>query len=193
MIKIKNCAIFGGTFDPIHNGHLHLIKSILDLEKFERLVIVPAGDPWQKEAEASSKQRLEMLELAIAGVGVEISNCELNRVGPSYAIDTVKELRDEFPAERYTWVLGSDAFAKIETWHKVEELVELVDFLVVVRPRSSSPTPSLKMRFEIIELGALDISATAIRKKVATRQSVEELVPAQVWQYIKANGLYGAA
>ncbi|MFM7873148.1 MAG: nicotinate-nicotinamide nucleotide adenylyltransferase [Actinomycetota bacterium] len=58
MIKIKNCAIFGGTFDPIHNGHLHLIKSILDLERFERLVIVPAGDPWQKETEASSKQRL---------------------------------------------------------------------------------------------------------------------------------------
>lgn len=193
MIKIKNCAIFGGTFDPIHNGHLHLIKSILDLERFERLVIVPAGDPWQKETEASSKQRLEMLELAIAGVGVEISNCELNRVGPSYAIDTVKELRDESPAEQYTWVLGSDAFAKIETWHKIEELVELVDFLVVVRPGSSSPTPSLKMRFEIIELGALDISATAIRKKIATRQSVAELVPDQVWQYIKANGLYGAA
>lgn len=193
MIKIKNCAIFGGTFDPIHNGHLHLIKSILDLEKFERLVIVPAGDPWQKETEASSKQRLEMLELAIAGVGVEISECELNRVGPSYAIDTVKELRDEFPAEQYTWVLGSDAFAKIETWHKIEELVELVDFLVVVRPGSSSPTPSLKMRFEIIELGALDISATAIRKKIATRQSVAELVPDQVWQYIKTNGLYGAA
>ena len=193
MIKIKNCAIFGGTFDPIHNGHLHLIKSILDLERFERLVIVPAGDPWQKETEASSKQRLEMLELAIAGVGVEISNCELNRVGPSYAIDTVKELRDEFPAEQYTWVLGSDAFAKIETWHKIEELVELVDFLVVVRPGSSNPTPSLKMRFEIIELGALDISATAIRKKIATRQSVAELVPDQVWQYIKANGLYGAA
>jgi len=193
LIKIKNCAIFGGTFDPIHNGHLHLIKSILDLEKFERLVIVPAGDPWQKETEASSKQRLEMLELAIAGVGVEISECELNRVGPSYAIDTVKELRDEFPAEQYTWVLGSDAFAKIETWHKIEELVELVDFLVVVRPGSSSPTPSLKMRFEIIELGALDISATAIRKKIATRQSVAELVPDQVWQYIKTNGLYGAA
>ncbi|MFM9099473.1 MAG: nicotinate-nucleotide adenylyltransferase [Actinomycetota bacterium] len=193
MIKIKNCAIFGGTFDPIHNGHLHLIKSILDLERFERLVIVPAGDPWQKETEASSKQRLEMLELAIAGVGVEISNCELNRVGPSYAIDTVQELRDESPAEQYTWVLGSDAFAKIETWHKIDELVELVDFLVVVRPGSSSPTPSLKMRFEIIELGALDISATAIRKKVATRQSVEELVPDRVWQYIKANGLYGAA
>lgn len=193
MIKIKNCAIFGGTFDPIHNGHLHLIKSILDLEKFERLVVVPAGDPWQKETEASSKQRLEMLELAIAGVGVEISNCELNRVGPSYAIDTVKELRDEFPAEQYTWVLGSDAFAKIETWQKIDELVELVDFLVVVRPGSSSPTPPLKMRFEIIELGALDISATAIRKKIATRQSVEELVPAQVLQYIKANGLYGAA
>lgn len=193
MIKIKNCAIFGGTFDPIHNGHLHLIKSILDLERFERLVIVPAGDPWQKETEASSKQRLEMLELAIAGVGVEISNCELNRVGPSYAIDTVRELRDDIPAEQYTWVLGSDAFAKIETWHKIDELVELVDFLVVVRPGSSSPTPSLKMRFEIIELGALDISATAIRKKVATRQSVAELVPDQVWQYIKANGLYGAA
>lgn len=134
-----------------------------------------------------------MLELAIAGVGVEISKCELNRVGPSYAIDTVKVLRDEFPAERYTWVLGSDAFAKIETWHKIEELVELVDFLVVVRPGSFSSVPSLKMRYEVIELGALDISATAIRKKVATRQSVEELIPAQVWEFIKANGLYGAA
>ncbi|MFM7874477.1 MAG: nicotinate-nicotinamide nucleotide adenylyltransferase, partial [Actinomycetota bacterium] len=112
---------------------------------------------------------------------------------PSYAIDTVKEVRDEFPAEQYTWVLGSDAFAKIETWHKIEELVELVDFLVVVRAGSSSPTPPIKMRFEIIELGALDISATAIREKISTRQSVAELVPVQVWQYIKANGLYGAA
>jgi nicotinate-nucleotide adenylyltransferase len=193
LIKIKNCAIFGGTFDPIHNGHIHIIESLRKLNRFEKLVIVPAGDPWQKETKVNAKMRLEMLKLALSDLEIEISESELNRNGPSYALDTVKELTQQFPAERYTWILGSDAFANLGTWHKIEELLGLVDFLVVVRPGSTTINPTLKVNYQTIELGALEISATEIRNKISRHESCEELLPAGVWRYIKENGLYGAA
>jgi len=193
LIKIKNCAIYGGSFDPIHNGHIHLIKALLNSSKFEKLIVLPAGSPWQKKTHADSKMRLEMLKLALEGIDVEISECELRRSGPSYALDTVVELGNEFPAEKFTWVLGSDAFTHIESWHRAEELATLVDFLVVVRPGAPIKVPALKLNYEVIEVDALDVSATEIRERIASHQSVEEFLPDRVARFIKMNGLYGAA
>lgn len=193
MIKIKSCAIFGGSFDPIHNGHLHLIDSLSKSHKFDRLVVVPAGDPYQKKCLASPEDRLKMVELALAGKSVEVSDCEIRRPGPSYAIDTVKEIESLFHAERYLWIIGSDAFAGIRSWNRFEELIEKVEFLVVIRPGSGEIEAIPGVRFERFEIGALDVSSTEIRSRVGNREDVAHLLPTSVAAYIEEKGLYGAA
>lgn len=193
MIKIKSCAIFGGSFDPIHNGHLHLIDSLNKSRNFDRFVIVPAGDPYQKKCLASPADRLKMVELALAGKSVEVSDCEIRRPGPSYAIDTVKEIESLFHAERYLWIIGSDAFAGIRSWNRFEELIEMVEFLVVIRPGSGEIEAIPGVRFERLEIGALDVSSTEIRSRVENREDVAHLLPISVAAYIEEKGLYGAA
>jgi nicotinate-nucleotide adenylyltransferase len=193
LIKIKSCAIFGGSFDPIHNGHLHLIDSLSKSHKFDRFVVVPAGDPYQKKCLASPADRLKMVELALAGKSVEVSDCEIRRAGPSYAIDTVKEIESLFHAERYLWIIGSDAFAGIRSWNRFEELIEMVEFLVVIRPGSGEIEAIPGVRFEGFEIGALDVSSTEIRSRVENREDVAHLLPLSVAAYIEEKGLYGAA
>lgn len=193
MIKIKNCAIYGGTFDPIHNGHLHLINALLSSKKFEKLIVVPAGDPWQKETSVNANSRLEMVRVALRELDVEISESEINRSGPSYALDTVTELKTKYPAQNYTWVLGSDAFAQIDTWHRIDELAEQVEFLVIDRPGSVSNSARPNVKYQTMEIGALDISSSEIRKKISAGERCEELLPIPVASYIKEHGLYGAS
>ncbi len=193
LIKIKNCALFGGTFDPFHNGHLHLIKSLVSTNRFERFVVVPAGDPYQKASPVSAKDRFAMTALALHGEAVTVSDCEIRRTGPSYAIDTVEEIARIFPAERYTWILGSDAFAGIQEWHRFEELAKMVDFLVVTRPGAEKVKDIPGVRFEIVEIGAPDISSTDLRSRIGKGEEVSSLIPDAVIDYIKGNGLYGAA
>ena len=193
MIKIKNCALFGGTFDPFHNGHLHLIKTLLATERFDCFVVIPAGDPYQKSLKASGEERLSMVKSALAHEDIEISDCEILRSGPSYAIDTVNEMKVLFPSERFTWILGSDAFAGLPTWNRFEELSKLVNFMVVKRPGSPEPQPIPGVDSEVVEISALDISSTSIRNHLKNGEDVGDLLPASVASYIKERGLYGAA
>lgn len=193
MIKIKSCAIFGGSFDPIHNGHLHLIDSISKSHKFDQFVVVPAGDPYQKKSLASPEDRLTMVKLALAGRTIELSDCEIRRTGPSYAIDTLHEIENLYPAERYLWIVGSDAFAGIPSWNRFEELIEMVEFLVVIRPGSGEIEAIPGVRFERLDISALDVSSTEIRRRVENREDVAHLLPISVAAYIEAKGLYGAA
>lgn len=193
MIKIKNCALFGGTFDPFHNGHLHLIKSLLASRKFDHLIVIPAGDPYQKSGSAPASDRLAMAKLALEDEAVTISDCEIRRAGPSYAIDTVKEIKELIPADQYTWVIGSDAFAGLTSWERFEELIGMVDFLVVVRPGASDLPLTSGARFELLEIGALDISATELRSRLNRGEDVGAYLPAGVLSYIKEKHLYGAA
>ena len=193
MIKIKNCAIYGGTFDPIHNGHLHLIDAILSNSEFERLIIVPAGNPWQKKSFATAEERLKMLKLALAERDAVISDCEIRRSGPSYAIDTLTEIESDYPADKYTWILGSDAIAKIQSWHQFEELKSKLDFLVIKRPGTSISDIPTGVSYSELDIKAPDISATAIRARIASGQSIAGLVPESVASFIEKNGIYGAA
>ncbi|MBU3715552.1 MAG: nicotinate (nicotinamide) nucleotide adenylyltransferase [Candidatus Nanopelagicaceae bacterium] len=193
MIKIKNCALFGGTFDPFHNGHLHLIKSLLATRRFDNLVVIPAGDPYQKSGSAPASDRLAMAKLALQGEAVRISDCEVQRLGPSYAIDTVKEIKDLIPADRYTWVIGSDAFAGLPSWERFEELTSIVDFLVILRPGSSEVLSIPGVIFQLLEIGAPEISATELRNRLHRGEDVGAFLPAGVLSYIKEKHLYGAA
>lgn len=193
MIKIKRCAIFGGTFDPFHNGHLHLVDWLISQEVFDQIIIVPSGDPWQKQTVASADHRLAMARLALAGRRVEISDIEIRRSGASYAIDTVHDLSEQFPSDRFTWILGSDAFLGITSWNRYLELIKQVDFLVIERPGYANFPKIDGIKYEIARISALEISATEIRGMLANGKSIENLVPATVASYIKEKNLYDAA
>lgn len=196
MIKIKKLAIFGGTFDPIHRGHIHLAEKIIQSGKFDQLVVVPAGRPWQRPAIASAPDRLAMAQLAFQGDEVLVSDCEIKRQSPTYAIDTVRELKQGENADsQFSWVIGSDALSGLESWNRISELAELIDFLVIVRPGyaiTGLHIPTF-IRWSSIEIGALDISATEIRRALHEHRDVSAMITPSVLSYIEERGLYGAA
>lgn len=157
---VSRLGIYGGTFDPIHNGHLRVVVELISRKVVDEILLIPAGEPRLREVApiADGITRLEMCKLAIddlpAGIKekVSVSDIEINRTGPTYAIDTVEELEKK-GAELF-WIIGSDAYAKIDSWHRANELQEKVSFIVIDRPGSKS---------DGLDIGALDISATEIR------------------------------
>ena len=183
-------AIVGGTFDPIHNGHLQVITEVA--KKFEKVIVIPTGNPWLKDHTpiASGEQRVAMTQIAInslnLGEKVQVSAIEVKRSGPSYAIDTVNELTRIYPDCQFTLVLGSDAASNLSKWHRSDELQKLVEVLVVKRPGVNSSS------FEEIEISAPDLSSTQIRDKVANSQDISEFVTPTVASFIKEHHLYGS-
>lgn len=183
-------AIVGGTFDPIHNGHLQVITEVA--KKFEKVIVIPTGNPWLKDHTpfASGEQRVAMAQIAInslnLGEKIQVSAIEVKRSGPSYAIDTVNELSKTYPDARFTLVLGSDAASNLNKWHRSDELQKFVDVLVVRRPGVYTSS------FAEIEVSAPDLSSTQIRDKVANSQDISEFVTPTVASFIKEHHLYGS-
>lgn len=183
-------AIVGGTFDPIHKGHLQVITEVA--KKFEKVIVIPTGNPWLKDHTpiASGEQRVAMTQIAInslnLGEKVQVSAIEVKRSGPSYAIDTVTELSKIYPDCQFTLVLGSDAASNLSKWHRSDELQKLVELLVVKRPGLKSSS------FEEVEISAPDLSSTQIRDKVANSQDISEFVTPTVASFIKEHHLYGS-
>jgi nicotinate-nucleotide adenylyltransferase len=188
--RIQKIAIVGGTFDPIHLGHLKIISEIA--KKFAKVIVIPTGEPWLKAAKpiATGEQRVAMAQTAVNSLNladqVQVSAIEVKRPGPSYAIDTVNELSKVYPEASFTLVLGSDAAQNLHKWHRSDELQKLVEVLVVKR---ASVEPS---QFPEIQIDAPDISSTAIRDKVAHSQEIAELVPPTIATFIKEHHLYGS-
>ena len=156
----KRTGLFGGTFDPIHNGHLRVVVELISRKVVDQIILIPAGEPLLREngPKVDAQTRLEMCKLAVndlpSGVKekVSVSDIEIKRNGPSYAIDTVEQLAKS--GDDLYWIIGSDAYAKIDKWHRSEELQEKVSFIVIDRPGDNG---------DGLDIGALDISATEIR------------------------------
>lgn len=190
-------GIFGGTFDPIHNGHLHVIKQLLLSNRVESIILVPAGEPLLRERPiASGLDRLAMCRAALEilsdlGKRVEVNPLEVDRKGPSYAIETAKALIQANPGKEMAWIIGSDAYQRIESWHESEKLQELISFIVIERPQGAKD--DFFDEIDPLEIDALDISATEIRSLLATKKPVSHLIPATVLRYIESKGLYGSA
>ena len=186
----KDIAIIGGTFDPIHKGHLQVISAVA--KKFTKVIVIPTGNPWLKDHTpiATGEQRVAMTQIAVnslnLGDKVQVSAIEVKRPGPSYAIDTVNELSQIYPGSRFTLVLGSDAASKLNKWHKSDELQRLVEVLVVKRPGVEASN------FSEIEVSAPDLSSTQIRDKVANSEDISNLVIPTVAAFIKEHHLYGS-
>jgi len=205
-------GIFGGTFDPVHNGHTKTISYLLKLIPFKKIIVIPNAKPPQgKEAIGSVEDRLAMTLLAFKKHRrVVVDDRESLRPGPSYAIDTVKEILKEEKVSRLNMIVGSDVFAEIDSWHHWEELFRLVHFVVMKRP--DYPIPKKKKSFQLINKGnsieelvkadgigkvievsvkPINVSSTRIRKNLATARSIESLVSSEVRDYLLINKIYG--
>jgi len=194
-------TIFGGTFDPIHLGHLHAIAQIRKQFNLGELLVVPAGDPWQKSDRelANARDRFEMCRLAFAGdLTVTVSDIEIIREGRTYTIDTVEELKRRIlsgGADRViNLVIGADSLKTLNTWERYEELIEAAHIVVCARPEYPILADQLPFgRFTLVEVAALPISSSMVRERLKSEVSAAELLPDAVLRYIVEHRLYGAS
>lgn len=177
-------GLYGGTFDPIHNGHLHVITELLERNIVDHILVIPAGEPRLREGapSATGAQRRAMCQLAINELApalrakAEVNPIEILRSGPSYTIDTVEAVKQAYPDDEIVLILGSDAYAKFDQWHRIDELKKLVSVEVIDRPGSSVAGGR--------DINALDVSATQVRSHSS------DAISESVAQYIKENNLY---
>ena len=193
-------GVLGGTFDPIHLGHLTIAEEARDRLELEEVCFVPAGDPWMKAGLplSSAHDRLTMVRLAVEdNPFFRISTVELERRGPSYTVDTLRELQEDYgPDARLFFILGTDAFARFREWKDPQGVLALAKLVVVDRPGECASTEAKEMHFagsvERLRSVHLDISAKDIRRRVAEGASIRYLVPELVERHIYARGLYTA-
>lgn len=203
----RTILLFGGTFDPVHHGHLILGRCLAEHVGAESLVFIPAASPPHKDpAHASGPDRLAMLRLAVAGeAGMEVSPVELGREGPSYTIETVAQMRRQYgPDAELAWVIGADSLEQLHTWHREKELVERVRFLTVRRAghvetreealkalgRNFTARQRRRLAEDLVETPEIEISSTEIRRRIGEGLSVRYLLPDPVTDYIHSRGLY---
>lgn len=138
MLK-KGIAILGGSFDPIHQGHIQIARDIQNRFHFEKIIFMPCGQPvFKRQTHASNTQRLDMLKLALGQYkDFIIDTREFSRQGPSYSIFSLEEFRQEYPQEPIIWLMGEDAFSHIQKWHRFEDLFKLAHLVILARPNTS--------------------------------------------------------
>lgn len=183
---MRKIGIYGGTFDPVHHGHLILAREALERLQLESVIFVPARiSPNRQSPVASSELRLSMLRAAIAGeTGFMVDGCELRRPPPSYTIDTIEEIgKREGDAELYC-LIGEDNVPELATWRRFKELEKLVRLVVLDRTGAEA-----KHDYPVVQR-KVDISATEIRNRVASGRSIRYLVPAAVEEIIGRENLY---
>ena len=189
---------FGGSFNPIHCGHLICARTAAERLGFERVVLIPSSQPPHKPAAtdlAEAAHRVRMCELAVQGVGgFEVNDLETKRTGPSYTIDTVRELGRQ-GWSKVSWLIGADMLQNLPTWREPQALLREVDFVVMARPGWSFdwetlPEPFRVLRERVVETPLVDISATEIRQRVRAGLPIEFLTPELVARYIQQHGLY---
>lgn len=187
----------GGSFNPIHYGHLRCAAAVAETCGFDRVVLIPSSQPPHKQSAdlAPADDRLAMCRLVAERDPLfEVNDLELRRSGPSYTFDTVKQLQAAGWG-RVSWMIGADMLLYLPKWYRAEELLEEVDFLVVARPGwvidwSGLPTAFQKLSQRVVEAPLVEISATDIRRRVRAGESIEKLTPPAVVQYITHRGLY---
>jgi nicotinate-nucleotide adenylyltransferase len=184
---MRKIGIYGGTFDPIHHAHLILAREARETLGLEKVIFVPAAvSPFKDPPAASAETRLSMLQAAIADEpGFAIDDCELKRPAPSYSIDTVEEIRkrEGTGAELY-FLIGDDNLPDLKKWHRFGDLEKMVRFVVLDRTGSKT-----KHSYEAVAR-KIDISATEIRKRVASGRSIRYFVPSAVEEIIRRGNLY---
>ncbi|MGE0452913.1 MAG: nicotinate-nucleotide adenylyltransferase [Vicinamibacteria bacterium] len=184
-------GMLGGTFDPVHLGHLRAAESAREALELDRVLLMPAGAPPHKPSpQASRFDRFAMAALAAAGYpAIVASSLELEREGPSYTVDTVRALRG--PETRAFLIVGSDTWPEMAAWREAKALLEEIGLAVVGRPGEAAPAgPDCALGVRLIEEPGLPISASDLRRRAAQGRSLRGLVPDAVADYIQKRGLY---
>jgi len=207
VVMGKRLALMGGTFDPVHLGHLITARAVAEAMDFPQVLLVPAASPPHKPGpKASPAQRLEMLRRAVEGdERLGICTAELFREGASYTRDTLADLRAEHgPETELYWVIGADMLATLDTWHKVREVLSMARIVVAARPPWDQQMDEIFLRLEerlgqkqisqikkfTVQTPLIDISSSQIRRRVADGRSIRHLIPDSVISYIDQSGLY---
>lgn len=195
-------GVLGGTFDPVHNGHIMMAEKARDELGLDKVILVPAGKPMSKPGQKVSpaEDRIAMLEMAVKGKPkLEISNIEIERPGPSYTAETLTELRKCVGEEdELYFILGMDSLKQLKEWYRPERILEIARIAVVTRPGYTKPDtdemkktiPGITERTVFINGMKTDISATKIRKKAEKGEKLDGIVPGEVAEYIATHNLY---
>jgi nicotinate-nucleotide adenylyltransferase len=192
-------GILGGTFDPVHNGHLAAARQLRGVAGLQEVWLMPNATPPHRMAAplASAADRMRMVELAVAGhEGLIPSRMEVDRGGVSYTIDTTRQLAREYPGQRFTLLIGSDAALQIRGWHEADALLDEASFLIFNRPETALAPQTLHelgfvpARTRIVHLDTPAIAAHQVRDRLARGAPIDDLVPAAVADYIRSHDLY---
>lgn len=190
-------GVMGGTFDPIHLGHLVAASEALHAFGLDRVLFVPAGRPWQREHYSSAEDRYLMTVLAAeTHQSFAVSRAEIDRRAPTYTADTLQELRDVYPGAELRFIAGADAVLNLGTWKGLERVAELAEVIAVTRP--GSDLSGLEVgenwpKVTVLEMPGIGVSATDIRERVRAERPIDYLLPAEVVSYIRERGLYVGA
>ena len=188
---MRSIGLFGGSFDPVHHGHLIVGQAAAESLGLGELRFVPAREqPFKRGLHlAPAAHRAAMLDLAVAGApGFAVERAELDRPGPSYTVETLGALRAWEPDAAFTLLLGADAAAELEAWHRAEELPGLARVVVFARP--GTPIPPSPLIAGTVEVPAVEISATEIRRRVRSGRPIRYWVPDAVAEYVARHRLY---
>lgn len=190
-------ALYGGAFDPVHNAHLRVASYALKQVGLDRILFIPsAQSPLKKNPpRASDEERVEMLELATDGERrYRVETFEVEKGGVSYTVDTVTHFRKEYPNAELFWMVGADQFEQLDRWHKIEELAEMVTFLVFGRPGYGHIACEIEgLKYFTVDAPKMDESSTTIRRLCRAGESVEGMLPDAVEAFISEEGLYTEA
>jgi nicotinate-nucleotide adenylyltransferase len=205
MIASRRLGILGGTFDPVHFGHLDAADAARRALNLDQVWLIPSCDPPHRPVDplASGYHRFALVALAVQGdETLRASDIELTRTGPSYTADTLRAVaRQGWHASQIFFILGSDAFAEIATWREFPSVLDAANFVVIARSgttldAAAARTPSLRERLGrsmfLVEARTRDVSSSTIRARLAARQPIDDLVPAAVARHIVAHHLYDA-
>lgn len=198
---MKKYGIFGGSFNPIHYGHLMICEYIKEEMGLDKVIFIPTGNPPHKELELSAEDRYEMVRLAISpNPDFEISDIETTRVKKSYTVDTIRELKKIYKEEKLYFLIGLDSLFQLKTWMKIEDLSQEIEFVVALRPgyldkeEVNKEIDFLRENFgtkiNLINTPLYEISSTDLRDRIREGKSLRYLIPKKVLDYIEESGFY---
>ncbi|MDU5185342.1 MAG: nicotinate-nucleotide adenylyltransferase [Peptoniphilus harei] len=198
---MKKYGIFGGSFNPIHYGHLMICEYIKEEMGLDKVIFIPTGNPPHKELELSAEDRYEMVNLAISpNPDFEISDIETTRVKLSYTVDTIRELKEIYKEEKLYFLIGLDSLFQLKTWKKIEDLSQEIEFVVALRPgyidkkEINNEIDFLRENFgtkiNLIKTPLYEISSTDLRDRIHEGKSLRYLIPKKVLDYIEESGFY---
>ena len=195
---MKKIGIMGGTFDPIHVGHLMIAEAVWDEYKLEKVLFIPSANPPHKhDVMTSARHRFNMTLLATcSNPHFEVSSIEMDRTGPSYTIDTIKALKKIYGDDTdFYFIIGADCIHELPSWHKIDELLKICKFIATKRPSYKLDLSIIAKEFsdyniQLLETPELEISSTDIRQKKKKGYSIQYITTEQVQQYIRKEELY---